>query len=370
LPPLAASLHLAADAVRAPRSESGIGHVAAFYPLDGGLILQVDSRFALLDLDEGGFVENVPLAKAVGSDRTAFMFFGAWPKAVFAQLMDNAESSPNYQQGALYQYEAGRFKLIKKTETNVYYEGAYYPGDGRLGGLVWLYRDGASSTWVEILEGSTKGPLPVPATLDDGELRIGLHIMLALPTGHLFTYGPDNGTRTEDPAVERWEPGQSRSVIERPPTEAGTGVGSARLVGRGPADVYLCGVQHTQGGNAPSSLYLARFDGKAWTAVSTPPPVSDVRWSRCAITPDGAIWFSVVGDDGRATLYRRAPDGSWAASPFPAPPTKEGWSYALDMVATASDDVWVMLENGDDPEHVVVFRTKPAGAVLRWPGRG
>jgi hypothetical protein len=337
--------------------------MAAFYPLGGAVILQVDHRFALLD--EDGLEENVPLAKAVGSDRTAFMLFGAWPKTVFAQLMNNAESDANYQQGALYRYEAGRFKLLKKTGTNVYYEGAYYPGDGRLGALVWVYRDGASNTWIEILEGSAKGPLPVPTTRDDGRVRIGVNIMLALPTGHLFTYGPDNGTRTEEPAVERWEPGQPRGVIERPPTPGGTSLGSERLVGRGPADVYLCGLQESSGANAAAALYLARFDGKAWAAISTPAPVSESRWSTCAITPDGAIWFSVVGG-GRATLYRRAPDGSWASAPLPESPGKEGWSNVLDMVATTSDDVWVMLEHEAEPARVVVFRTKPTGEVLRW----
>lgn len=313
-------------------------------------------------------MEDATLAKAIGPGRTPIIFFGAWPKATFAQFLDEAQSSVNYQQGALYRYRGGRFQLLKKTGWNTYYEGAYYPGDGRLGALLWSYLDGFSQTWIEILEGSKKGPLATPATVSDGQARIGIHTMLSLRTGHLFTYGPDNSTPTTEGAIERWDPGQPRSVIERPPLPEGTHLEAVSLNGSAPTDVYLCGKLEVTREVAPAQLYMARFDGSAWSRLHAPVPIP-LEWPpRCKSTADGGLWLLALEGD-RPALYHRTRDGSWSVAQLPAPQDGGSWDEAVSFIAAAPDDLWLLLRRETEPARLTLFRTKPVGAVLRFGGK-
>ncbi|WP_437798694.1 hypothetical protein [Sorangium sp. So ce693] len=347
-----------------PRADSGFSPAYMLHRLDGALLLQAGRRFAVLDGDR--FVEHAPLAKAVGPGRTASVIFGAWPGAVFAQLMNDAESNANYQQGALYRYRSNRFQLIKKTGPNTYYEGTYYPGDGRLGALIWANLDGVVQTWFDVLEGSPKGTLPIPAKVDGGLARIGIHAMLSLPTGHLFTSGPDNATPEHEIAIERWTPGQPQSVVELPPTPQGTHLEAVSLQGVAKADVYLCGKLVDSSGSAPDSMYLARFDGKSWGRLDTPGIGLDGGRPLCQATADGALWVLIAGVNKPALYRRQASDGAWATAPIPQPGGTDAWSSTMQFVATAPDDLWLALATEAEPARFVLFRTRPVGAVLRF----
>lgn len=362
--PLQLSFHLAAEAVVEPRADSGFGPGHMLYRLDGALLLQAGRRFALLDGDR--FVEHARLAKAVGPGRTASVIFGAWPGAVFAQLMNDAESNANYQQGALYRYRAERFQLVKKTGLNTYYEGAYYPGDGRLGALIWANLDGVVQTWFEILEGSPKGNLPVPAKVDGDLARIGIHAMLSLPTGHLFTCGPDNATPEGAVAVERWTPSQPQSVVELPPTPPGTHLEVVSLQGVAETDVYICAKLVDSSGGVPDSMYLARFDGKSWTRLDTPRLDLDGARPLCQTTVDGALWVLIAGTSKPAIYRRNASDGAWGMAHLPQPGGTDNWSSTMQLVATAPDELWLVLETEAEPARFMLFRTRPVGAVLRF----
>ncbi|AGP39452.1 hypothetical protein SCE1572_36195 [Sorangium cellulosum So0157-2] len=285
---------------------------------------------------------------------------------MFAQLMNDAESNANYQQGAIYRYRGNRFQLIKKTGPNTYYEGAYYPGDGRLGALIWANLDGVVQTWFDILEGSPKGTLPTPAQVDGGLARIGIHAMLSLPTGHLFTCGPDNATPEQEMAVERWTPGQPQSVVEHPPTPPGTHLTMVSLQGLAAAEVYFCGKLVDSSGAAPDSMYLARFDGKSWARLDTPNFDMDGGQPHCQATEDGALWVLVAGTK-KPALYRRHPSGgAWATAPLPPSGGADAWSSSMQLVVTAPDELWLALQTQAEPARFVLFRSRPVGTVLRF----
>jgi hypothetical protein len=322
--------------------------------LGDALLFQLGATYAKLEGDR--LVLNRALARAAPVKTTALALLGSFPDPLWAQLDDASPGSDRFF-GALYRLRGGRFQLVHKTGANVAYDGSWFGGDGRIGAVSSAHVDDQNQTWIEVLDGPRSGAVPKPAALPSGQVRVALHASLAFPTGELFVLGLDKASADTPSAVERWERGRVESVIERVPIAPPAHYEGTALFGRSASEVFVGG-QSMSG--TSSSLYLARFDGKAWSRLEVPDHASSAWRRPCfAVGDDGAVWALRSAGAARLELVRRGPEGAWAAMTLPASAGDE----AVQIVARGASDVWIV---GASSGRLVVLRSGPIAEPLRF----
>jgi hypothetical protein len=359
LPDLDLGLTLAAEG-------SARGDVAV-YPLGAEPLLRAGATFAALRGDRfapaDAFARGLPRG-ALGA------LLGDGPAPVWAYVEACADGA---DRGALHRWDGKRWALVKRTRELVSYEGLVPLGAGRRGALVHLELDESRATWIEVLEGSDKPSAPRLARTPKDEPRLALFDHLTLSTGHLFALGPDTSDPAAKPmAVERWEPGAADGALALLPMPPGPPayLQGARLAGASPDAVFVAATLEPRSAG-PSTPYLARWDGRAWSLVDAPPMSPNEELVAAFTGKDGAL-FLLRRAGAEHALHRRAADGAWARARLPAAPA--AWTDGVTFTqagALPGGEAWLLAlarkapGSGDAPDRFALWLARPVAEPWR-----
>ena len=160
--------------------------------------------------------------------------------------------------------------------------------------------------------------------------------LAALATGEVFTLGwrckpgGDQPEITDEPVVEMWAPGETKSRVFTLPVKTHQTDDGAALVARSPTEVYaLVPSEDDKQGR------LLRFDGARWKPATLP---GGAHPSALRVARDGSLW--AVVSEKLWTL----PAGSseWSRVPLP----DDAWKVA-SLAARSSEEVYVTTTTGE-----------------------
>ncbi|HEY0137319.1 MAG TPA: hypothetical protein VGB85_24720, partial [Nannocystis sp.] len=349
------------------------------------------------------------------------MLAGRWPDTVWMSVETYGERSSSnplmyYRKGERWQRKATRVGLLE------WFYGAYAPyTDGQVLGLRMMapgtdlyekYDGELPDSLQKKIDAATlanpprldvlAGGVMTPSTMKLAAGATPIHFT-ALPTGEVFVLLASSVTTGEDESttsfsVQRFTPGGDAGVVDSLTklSDKPLDLYKGRLAARAADDVYLVGAIE---GEPDKTGLVARFDGKAWTAIAAPPG-QEVTW--LALGADKAMW-AIAGrsqPDAQATtaLWKRVGEGPWTEAVLPAVRRPERaeprWAFSVsvdnwdevpaDLVEAArpmrveagqvhvrGDEVWVLARVPEADAHdymrQVVLRSKPVTRVLELP---
>jgi hypothetical protein len=296
----------------------------------------------------------------------AFLF-GAWPKSAFAHLRPtagNGRESP----GALYRVTERSLTRLRPVNINSDYLGAWYGGDGRIGGVFTSIVDRTVANGIEVLEGKKEGK-PRLGRRPDGEARLEIFDMASFDSGHLLLFGMNRSEpNTTFDTIERFAPGESTGTFERVPMPPGPGLylEQMAMTAGSPTLAWVAGLATTSA-QGPQRPYLARWDGVVWAQLDMPAPGPQAYGRpRIAASPEGDLWIGWDHDDSGGEILHRKLDGTWSRVALPAPPPASQPTPRQFLALTHHDgELWLVTSPVGAPERFAVYRTRPSGEVLQ-----
>ncbi|MFI7680571.1 hypothetical protein [Actinophytocola sp. NPDC049390] len=171
--------------------------------------------------------------------------------------------------------------------------------------------------------------------------------------------------------IEHWD-GTRWTVADHPEATA-RGTQLLDVTAVSPTDVWAVGqVSPETGGWTDSRPLVMRYDGSAWTTVSTPEVPADRRpakLSSVSVTDDGHVW--AVGLQGAAESVFGQPlilrhDGSgWQELPDPDIGDRVN---VVGVYATSEHDAWVVATHGDGAPSTLLHWDGTGWQSAEWPG--
>lgn len=183
----------------------------------------------------------------------------------------------------------------------------------------------------------------------------------------VWAVGSHNSRGRILPLVDRWD-GNSWRAVAAPHIHSGEGGALTGVAALSADDVWVVGgVDH---GYRFTSAFLAHWDGAAWTAMTAAlPKAPDTRFDSIVAVARDDIWAigtfasttfdTSLGFDRHQHLFADHWDGkTWA---LVAVPLKEVFIRAPHVVATSTNDVWLVADADAGPGF-------DYGAAAHWDG--
>lgn len=312
----------------------------------------------LMDDGEGIFVTKggVFAAEPAFQDRLP-VFYGV--TGVAGSFPDDAwlsatVATSNSGQGTIFRYDQSWKKTGKKLPERWFYAGLADYGNGRKIALAVNYMWGPflPRPYFELVSGKpTKLPALTPAKPGGAcKTRIQPDAFVGFPSGRLIVYGPL--CDTEEPAIERFEPGEttgSITVLESfrgakcSPMGMDCGRSDAFFSVGGENDVWVV-----------QTNVVAHFDGTDWKPIELPPLTQPIVALSAA---KGVVWLvAATGEKEVGELWRRAGSEPWQREVLPAVPAGADDNRGATDVVALGDVVWISAD-----QHL--SRTGYSGAV-------